>query len=120
MISHIAQQIFGGQPVEPEGIMSDLPAIGRPVLCHPDSSPLAFEEDPPHIRLFAWALLNVSLSVPGQIDITKAAKDCRLSREGVRDALVRLVQDGDLVRSTERSRELFRLNIQYHTDGDQP
>ena len=109
------------EPIDPEilaervGIRFDgPPALGKPVLTHPrDGSALAFEGDPAHVRLFAWSLLNVPPGGAVQIDPAKAAKDCQLRPVEVKDALSRLVKDGDLVRSIERGRELYRLVITY-------
>ncbi|MDA8112540.1 MAG: hypothetical protein M0T83_08815 [Nitrospiraceae bacterium] len=90
------------------------PALGKAVLTHPrDGSALAFEGDPPHVRLFAWSLLNVPPGGAVQIDPAKAAKECQLRPVEVKDALRKLVADGDLVRSMERGRELYRLVITY-------
>jgi hypothetical protein len=100
--------------IERVGIKYDIPAIGKPVLAHPqDGRPLAFEGDPPHVRLFAWCLINVPPGGAVHVDTSKAAKDCQLRSGEVREALAQLVREGDLVRTMERGRELFRLNIQY-------
>ncbi len=106
--------------IERIGIKYDTPALGKAVLTHPrDGSPLAFEGDPPHVRLFAWSLLNIPPGRAAPIDPAKAAKDCQLRLVEVRDSLARLVKDGDLIRTAERGREVYRLNVLY-PEGDMP
>ena len=97
------------------GIRFDGPEVsGEPVLFHKeDGRPLAYASDPPHIRLFAWALMNVSHVIPGLLDAAQIAKDCQLTVYEVKGALDRLMEDGDLIRTVERKRELFRLQIKY-------
>ena len=97
------------------GIRFDGPEVsGEPVLFHKeDGQPLAYSSDPPHIRLFGWVLMNVSHVMPGPLDVPQIAKDCQLTASEVRDALTQLVREGDLVRTVERKRELFRLQIKY-------
>ena len=54
--------------------------------------------DSPHIRIFAWCLINLRfgpiLSPP--TDLSKAAEECRLSLPEVREAFRKLLKDGDL------------------------
>lgn len=97
------------------GIRFDGPEVsGEPVLFHPeDGRPIAYTSDPPHIRLFAWALMNVSHVITGSLDAARIARDCRLTASEVRGALARLLKDGDLIRTVERKRELYRLQIKY-------
>ena len=73
--------------------------------------------DPPHIRTFAWCLVNLRVGKDLPVDISRLATDCRMTIREARDALARLVKDGDLVRTGERGRELFRLNVQYSEGG---
>ena len=60
--------------------------------------------DPPHIRVYAWCLVNLRfgpiLSHP--TDMSKAAKECQLSIGETREAFGKLLQDGDL--QVERDR----------------
>jgi len=86
---------------------------GTVVVRHSDGSPLAWESDPPHIRLFAWALGNLHPGRDLPIDAETAAKETGLTKEAIRAALSRLVGDCDLKRIRERDRELFRLVIRY-------
>jgi hypothetical protein len=141
MISDIAQQIFGGQPTKPEkeelpsepekkpeipGIHSDdAVRLERVAIMAEDIEPKGprlfsggkdlgvHEGDPPHIRVYAWCLVNLNTGRPLSVDIDSTARILHLSPREVRTALSRLVKDGDLVRTMERGRELFRLNIQY-------
>jgi len=88
-------------------------ASRRVVVRHTDGSPLAWENDPPHIRLYAWALGNLHPGRDLPVDAETAAKETGMTPETVRTALSRLVADGDLKRIRERRRELFRLVIRY-------
>ena len=60
--------------------------------------------DQPHIRIFAWSLMNLRfgpfLSAP--TDLSKAAEECRLAIGETREAFRRLHRDGDLL--VERGR----------------
>ena len=60
--------------------------------------------DPPHIRIYAWCLVNLRfgpiLSPP--TDLSKAAEECRLSIGETREAFKELLRDGDL--QVERDR----------------
>lgn len=65
--------------------------------------PLAWTNDPPFVRVYAWALVNLrfgpSLAPP---DIQKLATDCRIDVVEARQALEQLVEDGDLIVGSER------------------
>ena len=89
--------------------------LGRPVF-HYQGIPLAWEKDPAHIRLFAWATVNLFPGRPLAVDPVSVARLLGLTPREVKDALSRLVKDGDLVRSIERGRELYRLVITYKGD----
>ena len=60
--------------------------------------------DPPHIRVYAWCLVNLRfgpmLSPP--TDLSKAAEECQLSIEETWEAVGKLLRDGDL--QVERDR----------------
>lgn len=83
---------------------------GAVVLRHPTGGmPIAYENDPPHIRVFAWALINL-LFVPWEVtDLGKIARDCALSFSDARKGLARLVQDGDLKVERDRRKEYYWL-----------
>lgn len=97
------------------GLRFDGPEVsGESVLSHPeDGRPLTYTSDPPFVRVYAWVLMQVSHVIPVLIDPWKVAKDCRLTASEVRESLSQLVREGDLVRTVERKRELFRLQIKY-------
>lgn len=85
------------------------PNFGAVVLRNHDGSPLVYENDPPHIRVFGWTLINL-LFVPWErTDIGKIAKECALSISEVRKGLARLIQDGDLMVEKERGKEFYWL-----------
>ena len=86
--------------------------LGKPAFIYRDHV-LAWEADPPHIRLYAWATVNL---FPGRflsVDIEPTARLLGLSPREVKEALARLTKDGDLARTWEKGRELYRLNVKY-------
>ena len=85
---------------------------GKPCFVY-QGNILAWEKDPPHIKLYAWATVNLHPGRPLAVDIDRTARLLGLTPREVRDALARLVMDGDLVRSMEKGRELYRLNVRY-------
>ena len=93
-------------------------SLGKPIFWH-KGTPLAYENDPPHIKLYAWATVSLSL-FPGRplsVDAEPVGRLLGLSSREVREALSRLARDGDLVRSWEGGRELYRLNVKYPEGG---
>ena len=61
--------------------------------------------DPPHIRVYAWCLVNLRFGpiFSPPTDLPKAAEECQLSIEEIREAFGKLLQDGDL--QVERDRQ---------------
>jgi len=86
--------------------------LGKPVFIY-RGHVLAWESDPPHIRLYAWCTVNLYPGRPLSIDIEPTARLLELSPGEVRGGLARLVREGDLVKTWERGRDLYRLNVQY-------
>ena len=86
--------------------------LGKPVLTY-RGHVLAWESDPPHIKIYSWATVHLFPGRPLTVDVEPVARLLELSPREVRDALARLVKDGDLVRSWEGGREWYRLNIRY-------
>jgi len=89
-----------------------LGGLGKPVFTY-RGHVLAWRADPPHIRLYAWATTALYPGRPLAVDIEPTARLLELTPQEVREALGRLVREGDLVRTRERGRELFRLNVRY-------
>ncbi|MDA8027549.1 MAG: hypothetical protein M0Z25_01005 [Nitrospiraceae bacterium] len=84
--------------------------LGEPVIRHPaDGTPLAYVNDEPHVKVFAWVLLNLRFALSDQLDIGKLARKCRLSIGEARKGLNRLVEDGDLKVERNRGREYYWL-----------
>ena len=54
--------------------------------------------DQPHIRVYAWCLVNLRFGpiLSTSTDLPKAAEECRLSIEETREAFWKLLKDGDL------------------------
>jgi len=90
--------------------------LGKPVFTY-RGHVLAWEADLPHIRLYAWATVNLYPGRPLSIDIEPTARLLQLTPREVREATNKLTADGDLVRTRERGRELFRLNARYAEGG---
>ena len=84
-------------------------SLGVVVLRNHDGTPLVNENDPPHIRIFGWALINL-LFVPWEpTDLGKIAKDCALSIPEGRKGLAKLIQGGDLMVERDRGKEYYWL-----------
>ncbi len=89
--------------------------LGKPVIVD-RGVVLAYENDLPHVKVYAWSLVHLHTGRSLPIDTAKVAKDCKLSLSEARGAIDRLVREGDLVRTRERGRELYRLVINYGWD----
>jgi hypothetical protein len=84
--------------------------LGDPVIRHPaNGAPLAYVNDEPHVKVFAWALLNLRFAPWEKLDIWKLATDCGLSTGEARSGLNRLIQDGDVKVERDRGREYYWL-----------
>lgn len=104
--------------IERIGLRFDGPeAAGEPTLRHPvDGQPLAFKEDAPHVRVFAWCLLNLRIGFPMEIDIPTVASACGLSHAETSEAINLLILENDLSRSVtggKRRRAQYLLKIVY-------
>ena len=95
-----------------------------PVVAASDGRVLAWSTDPPHIRVYAWALRHLrfcpvdkstanSLGIDsGEMDgvrIRTLASDLRMTERELRAGLDRLVAEGDLKVKTERGRRIYWL-----------
>ena len=95
-----------------------------PVVVASDGRVLAWTNDPPVIRLYAWALQNLrfvpvdgptakSLKVSsGEMDrlrIGKLARELRMTDREVQTALDQLVREGDLMIKMERGLRIYWL-----------
>ncbi len=90
----------------------DEKALGKPVFTY-RGHVLAWEADPPHIKLYAWATCNLFPGRALSVDIEPVGRLLGLSSREVREALSELVKSRDLILMREKGRDLFRLNIQY-------
>ena len=86
--------------------------LGNPIFWH-RGVPLAWEKDTSETKVYAWGLANLFPGRPLSVDINSTARLLGLTPREVRESLARLAKDGDLIRTVERGRELFRLNVQY-------
>jgi hypothetical protein len=77
-------------------------------------------DDEPHIKVLAWLYQKHPPGKRCSINRARIAEDCRLSIKEVREAIIRLIREGDLEPSTERRRETFILKIQYHEEEAKP
>ena len=74
-------------------------------------------EDLPHIRLLIWLMTNQAHGKRLPLDRPRIAQDCQLSAQEVREAVTRLVHEGDLELSTgRRGPESFIFRIRYHEE----
>lgn len=90
----------------------DEKALVKPVFQYREHV-LAWENDTPETKVYAWGLVNLFPGRPLAVDINSMASLLRLSPREVRTALSELVKSRDLILTREKGRELFRLNIQY-------
>ena len=91
-------------------------SLGNPVFQYRGHI-LAWENDTPETKVYAWGLVNLFPGRPLSVDAEPVGRLLGLSPRAVRETLARLTKDGDLVRTWERGRELFRLSIQYPEGG---
>jgi hypothetical protein len=90
-------------PFKPSRLVE--PITTEAVTCH---------EDLPHIRLLIWLMQSQPHGRPLPLDREKIGKDCQLSGQETREAIARLVREGDLEPSTGRGPERFTFRVQYH------
>ena len=65
--------------------------------------PLAWTNNPPFVRVYAWALVNLRFGPSiAPLNIQKLATDCRIDVVEARQALEQLVQNGDLIVECDR------------------
>lgn len=59
----------------------------------------ATKDDPLHIRVYAWCLVNLRFepALIGGTDFSKVSEECCVSRTEAREAFRTLLQDGDLL-----------------------
>ena len=67
----------------------------------------------PATRLYGWALKNLRTGEFSPIDEEKIASECSLSAIEVKEAVSRLVRDGDLLVENDRRTALYKLVINY-------
>jgi len=92
---------------------ADTPSIpGRPIIVD-RGVVLACENDLPHVKAYAWALLHLNTGQARTIDLSRASRDCRLTIPEIREAIEKLLADGDLVAERTRKGEQYKLHIQY-------
>lgn len=95
------------EAIEPQG--ARLYSGGKDLGVHAD--------DPAYIKAYAWSLVNLNTGEARPVSLSTLAKECLMTPKEARQALARLVRDGDLAVVRERGRELFRLNVQYPEGG---
>lgn len=86
--------------------------LGKPVFWY-KGVPLAWENDTAETKVYAWCLTDLFPGRPLSVDPEPVGRLLNLSPREVREALARLVKDGDLVRTWEKGRELYRLIVRY-------
>ena len=124
MIDHLTEQYTTSSSPAPPSIEEREPGAPCPVVLASDGTPLAWTPDPPHIRVYAWAIRTLrfvpvdaqtakSLKItPGEMDekrIQTLAVTLRMTEWEVQAGLDRLVREGDLMVKTERGRKTFWL-----------
>ena len=90
---------------------------GEEVILLPESGNFFRADDEPHIKVLAWLMQNQPHGRPLPLDREKIGQDCQLSAQEVREAVTRLIHEGDLEPATgRRSPESFIFRIQYHEE----
>ena len=119
------EEEYGPGDIQPlPSINEQNPELPLPVVVASDGRVLAWSTDPPHIRVYAWALQTLRfvpvdaqtsqiLKIPsGEMDIPrirKLAAKLRMTEREVQGGLDRLVAEGDLGFKTERGRRIYQL-----------
>lgn len=103
-----AKKVIEAGYADPAKTIMDENAIRLPII-QKDGIPLAWSNDPPHIRVFAWSLTNLRFALWEPTDLERIARDCALSFSDARKGLARLVQDGDLKVERDRGKEYYWL-----------
>ena len=119
------EEEYGPGNIQPlPSINTGNPETPIPVVVASDGRVLAWSADPPHIRVYAWALQSLRfipvdgptgklLKIPsGEIDgirIRKLASELRMTEREVQGGLDRLVAEEDLTFKTERGRRIYFL-----------
>ena len=86
-----------------------MPEVSEPVITA-FGQVLARTDDPPHIRVYAWSLVNLHPGKHLPVDIDCLAHATKITKNEAGSAIERLCREGDLI----RSKKGFRLIIQYH------
>ncbi len=90
-------------------VTSDPDNWNAPILVN-RGVPLAWEKDPPLIRVYAWCLVHLGFSPSHPLDPRKLVSDCKIGIHEAKQALAQLVREGDLkVERDSRGRELYYL-----------
>ena len=124
LIDQIEEE-YGQEDMQPipllDGQKTEFPI---PVVVASDGRVLAWSSDPPHIRVYAWALQTLRsvlvddltakiLKIPsGAMDsvrIQTLAGSLRITDQELQSALNQLVREGDLTFKTERGRRIYGL-----------
>ena len=119
------EEEYGSGDIQPlHSINTGNPEPTIPVVVTSDGRVLSCSTDPPHIRVYAWALqtlrfvsvnaqtsqiLKISSGEMDGIRIRKLAFDLRMTEQEVQGGLDRLVTEGDLTFKTERGRRIYFL-----------
>ena len=90
-------------------VTSDPDSWNEPILVN-WGVPLAWANDPPLIRVYAWCLVHLGFAPSLSLDINKLMSDCKIGSHEAKQALAQLVREGDLkVERGSRGRELYFL-----------
>ena len=90
-------------------VTSDPDSWNEPILVN-WGVPLAWANDPPLIRVYAWCLVHLGFAPSLPLDPNKLMSDCKIGSHEAKQALAQLVRDGDLkVERGFRGQELYFL-----------
>ena len=119
------EEEYGPGDIQPlPSINAGNPEAPLPVVISSDGQVLAWSTDPPHIRVYAWALQTLrfvpvdeqtarSLKIySGEVDgarLRKLAAELLMTEREVQGGLDRLVTEGDLEFKAKRGRRIYQL-----------
>ena len=124
LIDQIEEE-YGPGDMQPLPLLDERePEAPLPVVVASDGRVLSWSTDPPHIRVYAWALQTLrfvsvdestakTLKIPsGEMDslrIRKLAVELHMTEQEAQAALNQLVREGDLEFRMERGRRIYHL-----------
>lgn len=103
-----AYELFASETVKREEFL----LAAEPIVLIKDGRVLATTTDPPHIRLYAWCLINLNTGLPRFIQ-KNLNKDLQITGTELKNAIDRLVKSGDLVEHGKFTGKMYTVNFRF-------